>query len=382
MNQIVTFQDIKDISSLLLNSKISLERIPDSVLNYAKIFILNKTNLSNLIRPYRVSLPDEYRPVVLTNSEEFDLIQGTNEILLQPDNLVTSNFAANLGHEKMFYSVGAIKQGDIVKQLMLPQIDCENAELYRNIITTVSIPGDCSISTSLVKTDYKPVISVSNNMADLRNSDFSDRVKLTDTNYTMYSGPVNIRFLSDSNSVDAIGLVNEQANFFKKEDVSDFITAFEDNIGASDKKFYEEYDDLPHTINQQYRIINFCLDENFKSMVNTNSMHIIVDSNKPQKIKITQFYEIYKYLGNKEMSYEAAKMTDWNKTIDVLIRVLQILYFKKLEDIIKIFYYERGIDMLPLANKDKNFLVNVKKSKEFKKIWSILVLAWQSEQLA
>lgn len=382
MNQIVTIQNVNDIASLLLNSKIPLENIPDNVLNYAKIFILSKTNLSNLIRPYRVNLPDEYRPVVLATTETFTILKGENEILLQPDNLVTSNFAANLGHEQMFYSIGCIKQNGVVTNLMMPQIECDNAELYRNIITTITLPEGCSISTSMVSADYKPSIGTSNTMADLRNADFSDRIKLSNTSYTMFNGPTQVRFLSDSKSVDAIGLVNQQANFLKKEDVNNFVSNFEDHIGDSNTKFYEDYDDEPHTVNQQYRIINFCLDENFKSMAYTKCMHLIVNSDREQKITVTQFFEVYKYLGNKETSYEAAKMTEWSAVLDTVIRVLQILYFKKLEDIIKIFYYDRGIDMLPLSSKDKNYLFSIKKSKDFRKIWSMLVLSWQSEQKA
>jgi hypothetical protein len=382
MNQVITIQNIDDINALLLNSKISLDRIPDSVLNYAKIFILNKTNLSNLIRPYRVSLPDEYRPVVLKNEVEVDLKKGSNEILLQPDNIVTSNFSANLGHEQMYYSIGCIKKDDVVEHIMMPQIDCDNAELYRNIITTLTIPQGCSVSSSLVTTNYKPAISTNKKVSDLRNSDFSDRVKLAKTNYITTHGPVNIRYLTDSNSADAIGLVDQQANMMSKADVNDFISAFEANIGSSDTKFYEEFDDYPHTINQQYRIINFCLDENYKSMVSANCMHLIINSDEEKKITVTQYYEVYKYLGNKEMSFEVASEGNWSQKIDTLISILQILYFKSLEDIIKIFYYERGIDMLPIASKDKNFLLRVKKSSEFKAIWSILVLAWQSENKA
>jgi hypothetical protein len=351
--------------------------IPENILNYCKLIVDPLSEINNCIRPYKHDLPDEYKPILLKNKLKIKLNKGITNIYLMPDNCVTSNISANLGHEKLYYSIGYKEYNGYYEYIYMNQLNVENAEKYRNVITTVEVPEGVKTSSTICELEHKPIISLLNIKSDIRNNDIDKRLKLKSRVYNNTQNKTSIRYLSKTNSIDIIGLVDQQANFIPDDVKNNFIKNYIKHINDSNNEFFDDFDDSIHTINSMFTVLQFCEEQKYKSLVKNNVLHIMFNTNEEKFIEIYQVYEIYKYLGNDELGLETIKNTKWVNILENFIELLHILYFKSIEEIISIMYYPNGITMLPLSYEDKEKLKKLKNSNYFQTIWSIIVQLWQ-----
>jgi hypothetical protein len=358
-----------------------MENIPEKIINYCKILVDPKSQIGNLIRPFKHDLPDEYRPVILQNKYDIQIESGTTNLYIMPDNCITSNISADLGIDKLYYSIGIKEYKGKFEYIYMPQLEVEQAEKYRNIITNLYIPEKCKTVSTYVNVNHKPIIGNKKEINDIRNNDILKRIKMISKVYNTTVDETTIRYCSKTNSIDAIGLVDEQAVYIPDNVKDGFLQSYLNHINDQDDQFFKQFDDSEHTINALFTILKFCEEQNYKSMVKTNVLHLAITSDEPVTISVYQVYEIFKYLGNNEQGLEIMKETKWLKVLDIYIELLHILYFKKLEDIIKILYYPNGINLLAISYEDKQTLLQIKKSIYFNTIFSILIQVYQQSFL-